>query len=280
MMGRWREAAVAAVLSGGLWAGFWSGAASAQAPTPQAPAAPASAPASSPAPGQEFTVTEVEIDRSGATGTAARDAAIAEAQRTAFRRLVERLVPRERLAALPRVSDGQISDMIDHFEIQRERISGTRYAASFTVAFRPEAVQAYLGRGDPTQAAVTPAPGSAPGAAVPGAAVPGAAAPGASTPGAAPGAPGAPAAAGPEQRYTVRVALRTMADLVRVQRQLEAVPGLRRAEQTSLSLDEATFDLTFAGNEAALRDALARQDLTLGRDPQGLTLAARTAAPR
>jgi hypothetical protein len=67
---------------------------------------------------------------------------------------------------------------------------------------------------------------------------------------------------------------------VRVQRQLEGVPGLRRAEQTSLSLGEATFDLTFAGTEAALRDALARQDLTLGRDPSGLTLAARTAAPR
>jgi hypothetical protein len=78
----------------------------------------------------------------------------------------------------------------------------------------------------------------------------------------------------------VRVALRSMADLVRVQRQLEGVPGLRRAEQTSLSLGEATFDLTFTGDEAALRDALARQDLTLGRDPQGLTLAARAAAPR
>jgi hypothetical protein len=152
------------------------------------------------------------------------------------------------------VTDGQISDMVDHFEIQRERITATRYAASFTVAFRPEAVQAYLGRGDATQVAAAP-----PGA-----------------PGAAPGA--LPAAAGPEQRYTVRVALRSMADLVRVQRQLEGVAGLRRAEQTSLSVGEATFDLTFAGSEQGLRDALARQDLVLGRDPSGLTLAVRAAA--
>jgi hypothetical protein len=205
-------------------------------------------------PGQEFTVAEVEIDRSGATGLAARDAAILEAQRTAFRRLLERLRPREQLAALPRVTDRQISDMVDHFEIQRERITATRYAASFTVAFRPEAVQAYLGPTDPMQAVTAPAQGAATGAVA-----------------------GAAAGAGPEQRYTVRVALRSMADLVRVQRQLEGVPGLRRAEQTSLSLGEATFDLTFAGNEAALRDALARQDLTLGRDASGLTLSARAA---
>jgi hypothetical protein len=207
-------------------------------------------------------VSEVEIDRTGATGMAARDAAIVEAQRTAFRRLIDRMVARERQAALPRVSDGQISDMVDHFEMSRERISGTRYAASFTVAFRPEAVQAYLGRGDATQAPATPGPGPA-AVAAPGAA-----------------APVAAAAAGPEQHFTVRVALRSMADLVRVQRQLEGVPGLRRADQTSLSVGEATFDLTFAGDEAALRDALARQDLSLSRDPQGLTLAARAAAPR
>jgi hypothetical protein len=261
------------VLAGGLWAE----AGMAQAPVPvlqpgSAPGGSASAPAATPAPatpgtpavGQDFTVGDVEIDRSGATGMAARDAAIVEAQRTAFRRLIERLVPRERLAALPRVSDAQISDMVDHFQMQRERISGTRYAASFTVAFRPDAVQAYVGRGDATPAAPVPRAAAAPPA------------------GAAPGAPAAAAAAaaGPEQRYTVRVALRSMADLVRVQRQLEGVPGLRRAEQTSLSLGEATYDLTFAGDEAALRDALARQDLALGRDPQGLTLAARAAAPR
>jgi hypothetical protein len=246
MMGRWWVSAVASVL--------WAAAAAAQAP----PAAPAAAPA----PGQEFTVAEVEIDRGAATGMAARDAAIAEAQRAAFRRLIERMVPRERLAALPRVTDGQISDMVDHFEIQRERITATRYAASFTVAFRPEAVQGYLGRGDPTQVAAAP-PGAAPG----------------TVPGAPPGTP--TAAAGTEQRYSVRVALRSMADLVRVQRQLEGVPGLRRAEQTSLSVGEATFDLAFAGSEQALRDALARQDLVLGRDPSGLTLAARAAtAPR
>jgi len=203
----------------------------------------------------------VEIDRSAATGMAARDAAVVEAQRTAFRRLMERMVPRERLAALPRVTDAQISDMVDHFQVQRERITGTRYAASFTIAFRPDAVQTWLGRGDPTLA--TP--------------VGVAAAP--AGPGAAPPAP--PGAAGPEQRYSVRVALRSMADLVRVQRQLEGVAGLRRADQTSLSVGEATFDLTFAGNEAALREALARQELTLGRDVSGLILSrAPAAAPR
>ena len=275
-MGRRWDAAIApvlwAVLWVGLWAGLGAGAATAQTPASPAPASSAPAPATAPAPGQDFTVAEVEVDRNGATGTAARDAAIAEAQRTAFRRLVERLVARQRLAALPRVTDGQISDMVDHFEIQRERISGTRYAASFTVAFRPDAVQAYLGRGDPTQVAAASAPAGTQGGAAAGA-------PGGGAPGTASGSAAA-GGAGPEQRYTVRVALRSMADLVRVQRQLEGVPGLRRAEQTSLSLGEATFDLTFAGNEAALRDALARQDLTLGRDPQGLTLAARAAAPR
>ena len=70
----------------------------AQAPTP-APAAP---PATPVVPGQEFVVNEVEIDRTAANAMTARAAALTEGQRLAFRRLLERMVPADQVARLPR----------------------------------------------------------------------------------------------------------------------------------------------------------------------------------
>ena len=107
---------------------------------------PAPAPAQSqPSP---FEVRNVEVDQTAATAAEAREAALAEGQRKAFRRLVERLALRSHHERLPRPSPAQMSDLIESFEVQSERASAVRYIATYTFRFHPEGVRAQLQRAE------------------------------------------------------------------------------------------------------------------------------------
>jgi hypothetical protein len=100
--------------------------------------------AQTPAAPQPFTVRDVTVDRSAATAAAAREVALVEAQRTAFRRLLERLVPRSDYRRLPNLSDSRIGDLVENFEVQNERTSAVRYIATLTYRFRPDGVRTLL----------------------------------------------------------------------------------------------------------------------------------------
>jgi Uncharacterized protein conserved in bacteria (DUF2066) len=91
-----------------------------------------------------FTVRNVVVDRTAATAAAAREAALVDGQRTALRRLFERLVPRSEYRRLPNPSDSRISDLVENFEVQSERTSAVRYIASLTYRFRPDDVRNLL----------------------------------------------------------------------------------------------------------------------------------------
>ncbi len=91
-----------------------------------------------------FTVARVLVDRTAATATAAREAALVEAQRIAFRRQLERLVPRSEYRRLPNVSDARISDLVENFEIESERTSPVRYIGTLTYRFRPQDIRTLL----------------------------------------------------------------------------------------------------------------------------------------
>lgn len=93
-----------------------------------------------------FAVREVAVEASGPTALAAREAAHREGFRTAWRRLLEAEAPDQagRLAGLP---DAELELLIDSFEIEREHVTATRYSATMTVVFRPEAVRGLLARG-------------------------------------------------------------------------------------------------------------------------------------
>jgi len=93
-------------------------------------------------PADVYAVRGVEIDRSAATAAQARDQAIAEGQRVAWRRLVERLVPAEARAGVPALPAADIAALIDSFEVESERQSGTRWIGSLGYRFRPGAVRA------------------------------------------------------------------------------------------------------------------------------------------
>ncbi len=94
------------------------------------------------APDDVFTVRGVEVDRAAGTAALARDQAVNEGQRAAWRRLVERLVPvanRGNLAALPA---NQLAELVDSFEIESERGTGTRWIGRVAYRFQPERVRA------------------------------------------------------------------------------------------------------------------------------------------
>ncbi|CAA7614448.1 conserved exported hypothetical protein [Magnetospirillum sp. LM-5] len=88
-----------------------------------------------------FTVRGVEVDVSAANVQAAKDQAVAEGQRQAFRQLLDRLTQPSDHARLPK-ADGL--DYVRDFTVDQERASATRYLASLTVRFNAAAVKKLL----------------------------------------------------------------------------------------------------------------------------------------
>lgn len=122
-----------------------AGEASSQAPAevPGDAAPPASASSSIE---DVYTVRDVEVDVTAASAAAARDEAIAEAQREAYAELVQRLAPPG--TEVPPAGDAELARMVQDFEVQRERSSSVRYLATLTVRFRPDAVRNHLQSGN------------------------------------------------------------------------------------------------------------------------------------
>lgn len=91
-----------------------------------------------------FTVRDVQVDRTAVSAAAAREAALLDGQRAALRRLFERLVPQAQYGRFPKLSDSQISDLVQNYEVQSERTSAVRYIATLTFRFKPEDVRTLL----------------------------------------------------------------------------------------------------------------------------------------
>ena len=91
-----------------------------------------------------FSVSGVSVDATAATAAAARDAALAEGQRKAFRVLLERLAAPADYGRLPHPSDAEITPLVAGFQVQEERASTVRYLATLSYSFRPNAVRALL----------------------------------------------------------------------------------------------------------------------------------------
>ncbi len=91
-----------------------------------------------------YAVSGVLVDATAESAAAARDKAIAEGQRQAFRELLERLVAEEALEQIPSVDDATITGMIDDFAVEEERSSTVRYLARLKFRFRRDAVRQLL----------------------------------------------------------------------------------------------------------------------------------------
>lgn len=91
-----------------------------------------------------FVVAGVPVDVTGATALDARSRALAEGQRAAFRRLLQRMTPEDAWPNLPPASDDNVQATVRGFQIASERASATRYIAKLDIAFHREAVRRLL----------------------------------------------------------------------------------------------------------------------------------------
>ncbi len=90
-----------------------------------------------------YNVGDVAVDVTADSAAKARDLAIAQAQRNAFSQLLERLGAEA--SAGTKLSDNDLSTLVQNFEVRNERASAVRYIGTFAVQFRPTAVRNYLG---------------------------------------------------------------------------------------------------------------------------------------
>ncbi|MEZ5647593.1 MAG: DUF2066 domain-containing protein [Alphaproteobacteria bacterium] len=91
-----------------------------------------------------FTVRNIAVDKTAATATAAREAALAEAQVQGLRILLERLTTEADRRGLPTPKVREVFDMVTGVEIQGEKLSGVRYIGTVTVSYRPDDVRRLL----------------------------------------------------------------------------------------------------------------------------------------
>ena len=89
-----------------------------------------------------YNVTDVQVDVTDASAAKARDQAIAEAQRSAFTQLLERFGVDTSIGA--KLSNDDLSTLVQNFEVRNERSSAVRYIGTFAVQFRPLAVRNFL----------------------------------------------------------------------------------------------------------------------------------------
>ncbi len=91
-----------------------------------------------------ITIGDVPVDVTAKSAAAARDQAIADAQRKAFDRLVKRIVVDPADQARLHPGQAEIESLVQDFGVQSERVSTVRYIGTFTVRFRAGLVRKYF----------------------------------------------------------------------------------------------------------------------------------------
>ncbi len=91
-----------------------------------------------------FTVRGIHVDKTAESATAARAAALVEAQRIALTAMMKKLTLPEDWASLPEVDEATAQNTVRGFQVANEKTSSTRYIAEMIVSFQPEAVRRLL----------------------------------------------------------------------------------------------------------------------------------------
>ncbi|MEP6147262.1 MAG: hypothetical protein ABJ201_07590, partial [Nisaea sp.] len=91
-----------------------------------------------------FELRGVSVDAQAATAAQAQAQAIGEGRRQAWRRLINRLVPKAQAVGLPPLSDDLLVGLTVGYEVARERTSDVRYLGSLNFRFNPVAVRQYF----------------------------------------------------------------------------------------------------------------------------------------
>ena len=95
-------------------------------------------------PADLWTVSNVPVDATGASPSAAKDAALAQGRKRAWTEVFRRLTPSAQWQAQPPLTDAQLETMVKSTDIANEKHSSTRYLATVTYVFNPSGVRTAL----------------------------------------------------------------------------------------------------------------------------------------
>jgi hypothetical protein len=87
---------------------------------------------------EPYTITDVSTDVTSDTAAHARDKALMQAERLAYKQLCKRF---DATDDSDKHNDDEIASLVRSFEVQSERLSAVRYIGVFTIRFNPAAVQ-------------------------------------------------------------------------------------------------------------------------------------------
>ena len=110
-------------------------------------AAPRPAVAADPASGGQvdiFSVLDVSVDATAENAAAARVLARAQGHVTAYQRLINRLVPRNRQPDVPKLFAEAVASLVSNFEVDEEKTSTIRYLGKLKFRFKRRAVTEFL----------------------------------------------------------------------------------------------------------------------------------------
>ena len=85
-----------------------------------------------------FEVRDVAVDVTAETATKARELALIEGRKLAFRRLLERLTLRIEHQGLPDLGAEEIAAYVNDFSVAEEKTSAVRYLARLNFRFKHE----------------------------------------------------------------------------------------------------------------------------------------------
>jgi hypothetical protein len=93
-----------------------------------------------------YTVANYPVEASAENAVTAKERALADAQQSAFRSLLKRLVPVTAFPHVRKLASVQAADLIEGVRVRKERNSRTDYIASFDFSFQSKAVRDLLRR--------------------------------------------------------------------------------------------------------------------------------------
>lgn len=101
-------------------------------------------PATAAADEEVFTVADVPVDVTASDAELARATALAKGQRQALERLFRRLVPDAQVPRLPILTGDEITELVQGFQVDEERVAPRRYRALLSFIFKSDAIRSLL----------------------------------------------------------------------------------------------------------------------------------------
>ena len=91
-----------------------------------------------------FVIENVSVDETSSTALKAREKALETGQKSAWRKLLERMIFPEMVAKFADISYPELRSLIRGYEVIRERTSAVRYLADLNVTFNANEVRQYF----------------------------------------------------------------------------------------------------------------------------------------